>query len=1452
MEKHNVTSIGAILLASVFLRPFGTSAVKPSPVLDGPPATTAASSFEPQQLHGEGPWIASCQYWAPARPASFREESRPSVSVKLTASESKIESDITSTKEEEASCPASVDSWGIPITLGSPTPTSNSSGLVSIESVSASNLKNERPAADNAIRPIRPYITAIIAIVPDPDHANMSLLFDRTVDAILQAANDNHYVESNSWLPWQAPGATDVKMAHSSGENIARLREHEPGLIILKHAPVRDDKTSGFEHPIYLFLVRGSQTLGIDGEQMQRALAYEDLLREKHPGAVSLSARYDKPNEVAIIGSGFSGAAASLRAAIDLALSRDHLRRVRIADRTTTDLALKTLTQNVEEKQIHFVSFEDSDKAEESALSNAVRASAYDPARVVELLEDNTAFGSSNAGYSEGAVTQLREALLAKFPDDVFELLIKKLHDHPSIDMHKLPDESQASYVTRLQSTLFAGVTLDRKDVSEIAGALLVSQQGEEKDAKGASPRMRTIRFPRGISLLRNAHPDDSQSGADVESTPGPYLHLSLRDSGKEEGIPHFSPEQMPVSQEAQLIAIVRELHRDRAQIVVIAASDVLDEVFLVKTLHRMLPDVRLVTLGGGDLLYEREVDNIPFVGTITLTPYNLVTATPRSDLATEVRVYPDASSQATYDAASYIFWDGLGKPELASYEMDAGPSGYMSAALWATVVGRDGYYPLGRVSDCASDDPHFLPSFKVTGAGIEESTVSCDNNVKAVESAEASPVFRPMAPPLAWLAICFLVIVVCIAHCAGLFGANLWSPFTRDLAIERNDEPSRRALYIQIGSTMLWCLSIVAALPLLPFRHTLSPDPAVWFIFAATLLAGLWTWGYATLRTLPHVFPSHMAWLCTHLNPRVRFDCICRQTRKGYRIFYLLSLAAGVLIPSIWALSCGLFGLSGREHYVGLSFSLRCLNPVSAVSPASPVLFLLAGWYVWSIFQTQRLRFSESSRPRLPKSFGSFEERFLFVSDSAVTQCGAARSPSVCDALTSLMITPVFISPYFPKLKPWQLAAGYLLWLLVCMGLGPVTTPERLLWIHHHWPTPYEALVQIIFYPLMLITLTNWLRMILIWGALDRNVLRPLEQRPIRFAFDRLKGTGWLAVMRQNGLVQRWREMARSVEAMRQMHTIPELAPAFALVSPFPVESYVRQTAPSLNICDMRRSKEGRSDQPGQQYDTDLLIRLNRHVSTLQDLVSTRGKVKGTQKEKETIRQENDKKLETNYYDREVGKLFREFLDLPDEAHECELLLLYLIENDFAEFSEALLRCTLVPHWQRTRVEFVESELNETIAVHAKRVAKEESETPKDLSLHLAEEFLAIRYLSLIRAVLVNVRHLMIFVATAFVLSIVSWNSYPFRPRQWVDAGLTALLFILGSGIVWVLAQVHRDPILSRITRTRPNELGSEFFLRVAAVGTVPVLTWMAYQFPSISDSILRYLQPGLEATLK
>jgi hypothetical protein len=95
------------------------------------------------------------------------------------------------------------------------------------------------------------------------------------------------------------------------------------------------------------------------------------------------------------------------------------------------------------------------------------------------------------------------------------------------------------------------------------------------------------------------------------------------------------------------------------------------------------------------------------------------------------------------------------------------------------------------------------------------------------------------------------------------------------------------------------------------------------------------------------------------------------------------------------------------------------------------------------------------------------------------------------------------------------------------------------------------------------------------------------------------------------------------------------------------------------------------------------------------------------------------------------------------------------------------------------------------------------ESATGDPVYIRLAEQFLLIRYVALIRTVLVNIRHLMVFVSAAFVLTIVAWNSYPFQPHQQLNWCFTILMLCLSAGFIWVFAQMHRNPILSRITST-------------------------------------------------
>jgi len=77
------------------------------------------------------------------------------------------------------------------------------------------------------------------------------------------------------------------------------------------------------------------------------------------------------------------------------------------------------------------------------------------------------------------------------------------------------------------------------------------------------------------------------------------------------------------------------------------------------------------------------------------------------------------------------------------------------------------------------------------------------------------------------------------------------------------------------------------------------------------------------------------------------------------------------------------------------------------------------------------------------------------------------------------------------------------------------------------------------------------------------------------------------------------------------------------------------------------------------------------------------------------------------------------------------------------------------------------------------------------------------------------------------------------------VNEAFTGLLFLLGIGIIWVFAQIHRDPILSRVTNTNANELGLDFIFVWRCSEQLPVLTWLAYQFPEVGGkTVVRLIQ--------
>jgi hypothetical protein len=147
------------------------------------------------------------------------------------------------------------------------------------------------------------------------------------------------------------------------------------------------------------------------------------------------------------------------------------------------------------------------------------------------------------------------------------------------------------------------------------------------------------------------------------------------------------------------------------------------------------------------------------------------------------------------------------------------------------------------------------------------------------------------------------------------------------------------------------------------------------------------------------------------------------------------------------------------------------------------------------------------------------------------------------------------------------------------------------------------------------------------------------------------------------------------------------------------------------------------------------------------------------------------------------------------------------------------------------------------------RKVAEKDTDTAESVREALREEIIAIQYRDYIQYIVHQQQNLLVFVITGFLLSMLALHSYPFQSPRIVTTFMSGTFLMFGAGIVMVLAQADRDPVLSRITKTTPDKLSGGFFLRTAGYLGVPLMTVLAAQFPNWGRFLFSWVQPLLEA---
>jgi len=239
----------------------------------------------------------------------------------------------------------------------------------------------------------------VIATLPDPLHTHFSLLFDRFVEAIQQAAQDDGYDYDSSWLPWETEEPTLITLQdQDQADERKKRREDQPGVLLFHVSP------SGASHPgtlyqtgLVVFVVGEDPTDGVHRRQFEHSLEWIS----------ALEGGQQKHRAVAILGPTFSGSFASLAALLaDANIHHDFYAR---SDSSSNQLAIysgsasdsqaadwfRSLTE-LEDLGISFHSFlEDDDTALQRFCTylQGPNGNGFNLARLAILSEDETAYG---------------------------------------------------------------------------------------------------------------------------------------------------------------------------------------------------------------------------------------------------------------------------------------------------------------------------------------------------------------------------------------------------------------------------------------------------------------------------------------------------------------------------------------------------------------------------------------------------------------------------------------------------------------------------------------------------------------------------------------------------------------------------------------------------------------------------------------------------------------------------------------------------------------------------------------------------------------------------------------------------------------------------------------------------------------------------------------------------
>jgi len=927
--------------------------------------------------------------------------------------------------------------------------------------------------------------------------------------------------------------------------------------------------------------------------------------------------------------------------------------------------------------------------------------------------------------------------------------------------------------------------------------------------AKPPTPKTDFVRlyFPREIAQLRDAYEREVKSqpapgGSAVPPQAG--LPLSLTTTGNDDdSVPPFSS-QTPLSEESIMKGIVATLRKQHVRLILIRASDPLDVIFLVHFLRQNYPQGRLITVGA-DLLMIHDFYDPRFHGILALTSYPLFEGADfpwfkeRSTAPPPVhRLFPDSSQPGIYNAFLSLLATTEGtsdKLPAAHYEQFGLPSFLQNEVEFSqSKVWRAHLWLIAAGKDgywpvhVLDDDS--INATQATVGGVPAPPPS----VRAVSATPSAPTPFVVHFSVSWTLFWMISLVLTII--LALLLAVPPKPSASSETLSRFSHLARGSQYAPVFS---------GCNRLLFFASMLLLAMQTVFVFPCQVWLFRFGWPHKSgfLELIRHILAGPTQVQGSHLSAVLSFFRFVWLHNNDFLELIGDAFDGLPLVEASYLLSVGFLAFATARGFWKRG-SARLAGAGASACLLALVLNLLGVFYWANIgvrfgsFLFRYINLGSGVSPSLPLFFlAAGWLWWCWHSLTGITSTKEKQMELPDEAAFSESTVPGALARF--RLKKISAKKGEWPWTVLDAVPWHTGKPEDILWSS----TGMKILAGAVAGFLMICLLMS-----------PREIAESFEAWQYRLLdWVLLYSCLFLVCYLLAHIIALWlefRNLTRAIERVPFRRGFSDLKnltwkPLWKLAGSG------RQEFVKLLSAEMDGLRE---IQNGSWLSNGLLTAINEAQKALDLVVETIEKSEyGTLGRHTPIAsQPKDSRVENSFHDLQLklAKVTAEGLILASQQ------------------------------WKQQSYSPPVSSGDDKQAIEPPAA---------DPTLRAIEHFLCLFYVNVIMIPLRRLQTLILAMAGVFVFVLLSYSSYPFESRESFHVLLISVFFALSLVVGIVYGQMYTDPLLSRITNTKPGELGLDFWVKLGTFVFIPLLSLISVQFPGVNSFLFSWLQPALQS---